>query len=242
MLCRLLYQVYARGNKGYLSFDKDSGTITAQLKRLELILKTLVVGPFASNCYVVGSDSTKHGLIIDPGAEAKLILKTVNDLDLKIALILVTHAHIDHIGALAAVRENTGAKFAIHEAEATASLGMFSRMMSSMTGGSFNKPPKPDRLLKDGDTIDVDDLRFTVLHTPGHSPGGISLYGHGILFSGDTLFNHGIGRTDFPGCSYEQIMDSIQNKLMKLPDETVVYPGHGPATTIGEEKRGNPFF
>jgi hydroxyacylglutathione hydrolase len=242
MLCRLLYQVYARGNKGYLSFDKDSGTITAQLKRLELILKTLVVGPFASNCYVVGSDSTKHGLIIDPGAEAKLILKTVNDLDLKIALILVTHAHIDHIGALAAVRENTGAKFAIHEAEATASLGMFSRMMSSMTGGSFNKPPKPDRLLKDGDTIDVDDLRFTVLHTPGHSPGGISLYGQGILFSGDTLFNYGIGRTDFPGCSYEQIMDSIQNRLMTLPDDTVVYPGHGPATTIGEEKRGNPFF
>lgn len=207
-----------------------------------MILKTLVVGPFASNCYIVGSDSTKHGLIIDPGAEAKLILKTVNDLGLKIGLILVTHAHIDHIGALAAVKENKGAKFAIHEAEAKAGLGMFSRMLSSVTGGSFSQPPKPDRLLKDGDTIDIDDLEFTVMHTPGHSPGGISLYGDGILFSGDTLFNHGIGRTDFPGCSYEQIMDSIQNKLMKLPDETIVYPGHGPATTIGEEKRGNPFF
>jgi hydroxyacylglutathione hydrolase len=207
-----------------------------------MILKTLVVGPFASNCYIVGSDSSKQGLIIDPGAEAKLILKSVNDLGLKIGLILVTHAHIDHIGALAAVKENTGAKFAIHESEAKAGLGMFSRMLSSVTGGSFSQPPKPDRLLKDGDTIDIDDIRFTVLHTPGHSPGGISLYGHGILFSGDTLFNHGIGRTDFPGCSYEQIMDSIQNKLMKLPDETIVYPGHGPATTIGEEKRGNPFF
>jgi hydroxyacylglutathione hydrolase len=207
-----------------------------------MILKTLVVGPFASNCYIVGSDSTKHGLIIDPGAEAKLILKTVNDLGLKIDLILVTHAHIDHIGALAPVKEKTGAKFAIHEAEAKAGLGMFSRMLSSMTGGSFNQPPKPDRLLKDEDAIDVDGLIFTVLHTPGHSPGGISLYGHGILFSGDTLFNRGIGRTDFPGCSYEQIMNSIQNKLMTLPDETVVYPGHGPATTIGEEKRGNPFF
>jgi hydroxyacylglutathione hydrolase len=207
-----------------------------------MILKTLVVGPFASNCYIVGSDSSKQGLIIDPGAEAKLILKSVNDLGLKIGLILVTHAHIDHIGALAAVKENTGAKFAIHESEAKAGLGMFSRMLSSVTGGSFSQPPKPDRLLKDGDTIDIDDIRFTVLHTPGHSLGGISLYGHGILFSGDTLFNHGIGRTDFPGCSYEQIMDSIQNKLMKLPDETIVYPGHGPATTIGEEKRGNPFF
>jgi hydroxyacylglutathione hydrolase len=207
-----------------------------------MILKTLVVGPFASNCYIVGSDSTKRGLIIDPGAEAKLILKTVNDLSLKIGLILVTHAHIDHIGALAAVKESTGAEFVIHESEAKAGLGMFSRMLSSVTGGSFSQPPKPDRLLKDGDTIDIDDLRFTVLHTPGHSPGGISLYGHGILFSGDTLFNHGIGRTDFPGCSYEQIMDSIQNKLMKLPDDTLVYPGHGPATTIGEERRGNPFF
>jgi hydroxyacylglutathione hydrolase len=207
-----------------------------------VILKTLVVGPFASNCYIVGSELNKHGLIIDPGAEAKLILKTVNDLGLTISLILITHAHIDHIGALASVKEVTGAKFAIHEAEATAGLGMFSRMLSSMTGGSFNQPPKPDRLLKDRDTIDVDGLSFTVLHTPGHSPGGISLYGQGVLFSGDTLFNYGIGRTDLPGGNYEQIIDSIKNKLMPLPDETVVYPGHGPATTIGEEKRGNPFL
>ena len=207
-----------------------------------MILKTLVVGPFASNCHIVGSESSKNGIIIDPGAEAKLILRTVNDLGLTISLILVTHTHIDHIGALVPVKEGIGAKFAIHEAEATAGLGMFSRMLSSMSGGSFNQPPKPDRLLKDGDTIAIDDLTFTVLHTPGHSPGGISLYGHGILFSGDTLFNHGIGRTDFPGCSYEQIMDSIKNKLMTLPDETIVYPGHGPSTTIGEEKRGNPFL
>jgi glyoxylase-like metal-dependent hydrolase (beta-lactamase superfamily II) len=207
-----------------------------------MILKTLVVGPFASNCYIVGSESSKQGIIIDPGAEAKLILRTVNDLGLTIHLILITHAHIDHIGALAPVKEGTGAKFAIHEAEAAAGLGMFSRMLSSMSGGSFSQPPKPERLLKDGDNIDIDDLSFTVLHTPGHSPGGISLYGHGIIFSGDTLFNHGIGRTDFPGCSYEQIMDSIKSKLMTLPDETIVYPGHGPATTIGEEKRGNPFL
>jgi hydroxyacylglutathione hydrolase len=207
-----------------------------------MILKTLVVGPFASNCYIVGSESSQRGIIIDPGAEAKLILRTVNDLGLTISIILVTHTHIDHVGALVPVKEGTGAKFAIHEAEAAAGLGMFSRMMSSMSGGSFSQPPKPDRLLKDGDDIEIDDLRFTVLHTPGHSPGGISLYGHGILFSGDTLFNHGIGRTDFPGCSYEQIMDSIQNKLMSLPDETIVYPGHGPETTIGKERRGNPFL
>jgi glyoxylase-like metal-dependent hydrolase (beta-lactamase superfamily II) len=207
-----------------------------------MILKLLTVGPFASNCYIVGSESSKRGMIIDPGAEAKLILKTVNDLGLTISLIVVTHMHFDHVGALTPVKEGTGAKFALHEAETEAGLGVFSRMLSSMTGGSFSQLPKPDRLLKDGDTIDIDGLHFTVLHTPGHSPGGISLYGHEIVFTGDALFNYGIGRTDFPGCSYDQLMDSIQNKLMTLPDETIAYPGHGPSTTIGEERRGNPFL
>jgi hydroxyacylglutathione hydrolase len=207
-----------------------------------MILKFLVVGPFASNCYIVGSESSTQGIIIDPGAEAKLILKTVSDLGLTIPMIVATHAHFDHIGALMPVKEETGAKFAIHEADAKAGLGVFSRMLSSMTGGSFSQPPKPDKLLKDGDTIDIDDLHFNVLHTPGHTPGGISLYGHGVVFSGDTLFNYGIGRTDFPGCSHEQLIDSIQNKLMTLPAETIVYPGHGPSSTIGEERRGNPFL
>ena len=207
-----------------------------------MILKLLAVGPFASNCYIVGSESSNRGIIIDPGAEARLILKTVSDLGLTISLIVVTHVHFDHVGALMPVKEETGAKFAIHEADAKAGLGVFSRMLSSMAGGSFSQPPKPDTLLKDGDTIDIDDLHFTVLHTPGHSPGGISLYGHGVVFSGDTLFNYGIGRTDFPGCSHEQLIDGIQNKLMTLPDETIVYPGHGPSSTIGEERRGNPFL
>ncbi len=207
-----------------------------------MILKSLVVGPVATNCYIVGSESSKRGIIIDPGAESRLILKTVNDLGLTIPLIVVTHLHFDHVGALAPVKEITGAKFALHEAEAGAGLGMLSRMLSSMMGGSFSQTPTPDRLLKDGDTIDVDGLHFTVLDTPGHSPGGISLYGHKIVFSGDSLFNYGIGRTDFPGCSHEKLMDSIKNKLMTLPNETIVYPGHGPSTTIGEERRGNPFL
>jgi glyoxylase-like metal-dependent hydrolase (beta-lactamase superfamily II) len=207
-----------------------------------MILKMLVVGPFASNCYIVGSETSKQGIIIDPGAEAKRILKAVNDLGLMIPLIVATHVHIDHVGALISVKEATGAKFAMHEAEAEAGLGMFSRMLSTMMGGSFSQLPKPDKLLKDGDTIDINGLHFTVLHTPGHSPGGISLYGNGVVFSGDTLFNYGIGRTDFPGCSYEQIMGSIHDRLMNLPDDTIVYPGHGPATTIGEERRGNPFL
>ncbi len=207
-----------------------------------MILKTLVVGPFGTNCYVVGAKDGGPGLVIDPGADARQILAAVNDSRLKISLIVITHAHIDHIGALSQVKEATGADFAVHEAEAKGGMGMFSRMLSSITGGSLGPPPKPERLLKDGDSIDIGDLKFKVLYTPGHSPGGISLYGNGVLFSGDTLFNYGIGRTDFPGSSYEQIIDSINNKLMILPDETLVYPGHGPATTIGEEKRGNPFL
>jgi hydroxyacylglutathione hydrolase len=205
-----------------------------------MILKMLVVGPFASNCYIVGSESSKKGFIIDPGAEAKVILKTVKDLGLTIPLIVATHTHVDHVGALKSVRDETGAEFALNSSQA--GLGLLSQVLSSMAGGSLSQLPKPDRLLKDGDTIDINGLHFTVLHTPGHSPDGISLYGHGIVFTGDALFNYGIGRTDFPGCSYDQLMESIQNKLMTLPDETIVYPGHGPSSTIGEEKRGNPFL
>jgi hydroxyacylglutathione hydrolase len=205
-----------------------------------MILKMLVVGPFASNCYIVGSESSKKGFIIDPGAEAKVILKTVKDLGLTIPLIVATHTHVDHVGALKSVRDETGAEFALNSSQV--GLGLLSQVLSSMAGGSLSQLPKPDRLLKDGDTIDINGLHFTVLHTPGHSPDGISLYGHGIVFTGDALFNYGIGRTDFPGCSYDQLMESIQNKLMTLPDETIVYPGHGPSSTIVEEKRGNPFL
>ena len=207
-----------------------------------MIIKMLVLGPFASNCFIVGSEKTKRGIIIDPGAEAKTILRTVDNLQLTIPLIVVTHTHPDHVAALRAVKEATGAEFAVHEAEEKATLGAMSRIMTAMAGGSFGQLPKPDKLLKDGDAIDIDDLHFVVLHTPGHSPGGISLYSHGIVFSGDTLFNYGIGRTDFPGCSHERLMKSISNKLLTLPDDTIVYPGHGPETTINTEKRGNPFL
>jgi glyoxylase-like metal-dependent hydrolase (beta-lactamase superfamily II) len=116
-------------------------------------------------------------------------------------------------------------------------------LMSLLTlGVSYPNPPPPDRLLEDGDSIEVGDFHFSVLHTPGHTPGGICLLGEGVMFSGDTLFNYGIGRTDLPGGNYSQLMDSIKTKLMTLPDKTVVYPGHGPETTIGAERRGNTFL
>jgi glyoxylase-like metal-dependent hydrolase (beta-lactamase superfamily II) len=202
-----------------------------------LILKQLTVGRFASNCYIVGSESDKEGMIIDPGASTKQILSDVKELGLNIRLIVLTHGHMDHIGAVKGVKEATGAEVAIHADDAR-----FLRRLSLSTVYNLSFPSPPDRLLKDGDSIDIGDLHFTVLHTPGHSPGGICLLGHGVLFSGDTLFNYGIGRTDFPGGSHDQLMNSISTRLMALPDDTVVYPGHGPGTTIGIERRGNPFL
>ena len=204
-----------------------------------MIVNKLVVGPFASNCYIVGSESNKDGMIIDPGAEAEEILKKVNGLGLDIKSIILTHGHIDHIGAVKEVKEATGAEVAIHVDDAKSFHG---QSLSTIFGLSFQTPPPPDRLLRGGDSIDIGDLHFLVLHTPGHSPGGICLLGQGVVFSGDTLFNYGIGRTDLLGGSYEQLMSCIHTKLMILPDNTVVYPGHGLDTTIGTERQGNPFL
>lgn len=205
-----------------------------------MILKRLVVGPFESNCYIVGSEVNHEGMIIDAGDEAKKILKNVKDLGLDIKLIVLTHAHIDHIGAVKELKEGTGAKLAIHTDEAE-SLSQ-SQHASFLFGLSYPTPPAAERLLKGGDSMDIGDLHFVVLHTPGHSLGCICLMGHGIVFSGDTLFNAGIGRYDLPGGSLSQLMNSIHTKLMVLPDNTVVYPGHGPETTIGNERKWNPFL
>ena len=207
-----------------------------------MIIETLALGMYGTNCYIVGSESTKRGMIIDPGADSKTILRAVDELGLSIELIVVTHSHFDHIGAVKAVKEATGAKFAAHEALGEGALSSITQTLGGMMSGSAGKPQKPERALKDGDVIDIDDLHFTVLCTPGHSQDGISLAGHGVVFSGDTLFNYGIGRTDFPGCSHARLMDSIHKKLMTMPENTVVYPGHGPQTTIGAERKMNPFL
>ena len=207
-----------------------------------MIIKLLTVGPFAANCYIVGSTSTNQGMIIDPGADADTIMRTVQQTGLSISIIVITHAHMDHVGAIREVQQKTNAKFAIHEAEKGFVFSTPMRMLTSLGVSPVKSPPRPDRLVKDGDLIDLGDLHFEVLYTPGHSSGGICLLGHGVVFSGDTLFKLGIGRTDFPGMSHERLMNSIREKLMVLPDETVVYPGHGPPTTIGDERRGNPFL
>lgn len=208
-----------------------------------MILKELVVGPIASNCFIVGSEATKEAMIIDPGADGDDILSAASGLGLSIVLIVATHNHPDHLGALREVKESTGADYAIHEADQESSIpSVFERMAGALMGGSLKGVPKPDRVLRDGDVIKIGDLEFAVLHTPGHSHGGISLSGDGVVFSGDTLFNLGIGRTDIPGGDYATLMDSIITRLMVLPDDTIVYPGHGSSTTIGTERKRNPFL
>ena len=203
-----------------------------------MIINVLPVGPFEANCYVVGSEKTGEGMLIDPGDEADEILGNVAGQKLHIGLIVLTHGHIDHIGAVKEVKDATKAPVAIH---ADSAKSLIRNATNTMLGLSYPVPPEPDRLLKEGDTIKVGDLSFTVMHTPGHSPGSICLYGEGVLFSGDTLFREGIGRSDLPGGNTHTLMASLQ-RLMTLPPDTVVYPGHGPKTTIGWEKEHNPFL
>ncbi len=205
-----------------------------------MIIERLELGHFASNCYIVGAESNKEGIIIDPGAEAKHILEKVEDLGLDIKFIVLTHSHIDHVGAVKEVKEATGAEVAIHADDVEGLQGRHS--FGRASGMSLQPPPPPDRLLKGGESLDIGDLHLLVLHTPGHSLGGICLLGDGVVFSGDTLFNFGIGRFDLRGGNGRQLMNSIHIKLMTLPDNTLVYPGHGPETTIGTERRGNPFL
>ena len=203
-----------------------------------MIVRKLTVGPYASNCYIVGSETTKEGMIIDPGAEAKEIMRTVEKLGLKIKLIVLTHRHPDHVGAAAQVKEATRAPMASH-AECAKYLP---QSPDYLFEPPFEGAPKPERILADGDSIDIGDLHFKVLHTPGHTPCGISLYGEGHVFTGDTLFNYGIGRYDLIDGDYNALIKGIKTKLLTLPPETIVHPGHGPDSTIATEIRANTFL
>jgi hydroxyacylglutathione hydrolase len=206
-----------------------------------LILAALPVGLIQTNCYIVGCSDTKEGVVIDPGGHPDRILAEVARHGLTIKYVLDTHAHFDHTDANGAIVRATGAPLALHPQDLPllkASGG------AALFGVQADPSPLPDMDLLAGDEIEVGTLRFQVLHTPGHTPGHVCFYepAEGVLFDGDVLFYQGIGRTDLPGGSWQQLMDSIRQVLFALPDDTVIYSGHGPATTIGEEKRLNPWL
>ncbi|WP_027363496.1 MBL fold metallo-hydrolase [Desulfotruncus alcoholivorax] len=204
-----------------------------------MILKALVVGMLGTNCYIIGCEKTGIGAVVDPGAESERVLDELKKLNLNCRYIILTHGHMDHIGDVGEVRAATGALVLIHAADAgrLVNPGRF----SALPVGEI-KPGNADRTLQHGDEIEVGTIKIKVIHTPGHTPGGICLDIGNILITGDTLFAESIGRTDFPGGSYTDLINSIKERLLVFPDETGVYPGHGPSSTIGNERRFNPFL
>lgn len=202
-----------------------------------MILKTLEVSMFATNCYIVACSETKEGVIIDPGAQGKEILQTIKSMGLTIKYIVNTHGHVDHIGANGMIKEALKLPILLNEKD----MDIY-RNPGYGLGIAASKQPEPDCFIKDGDRISFGKMDFKVIETPGHSRGCVSLLTEGAVFTGDTLFAGSIGRTDLPGGSFESIIKSIEEKLMVLSPETVVYPGHGPYSTIGEEARSNPFI
>lgn len=198
------------------------------------------LGEFGTNCYIVACPETKKAMVVDPGTPDPWIKKSLAQYGMQVELILLTHGHLDHIGGVEWVKSWSGAPVWIHEADSK-------YLTSPALNGSalFGQPiiaPKADRLLRGSEQIGVGNLSFQVLHTPGHTPGGISLYTPGHLIAGDTLFAGSIGRTDLAGGSHATLIKAIKEKLLPLPPETVVYPGHGPTTSIGDEKEYNPFL
>ncbi|MEM2088979.1 MAG: MBL fold metallo-hydrolase [Thermoproteota archaeon] len=205
-----------------------------------MIVKRFVVGPFETNCYLVACQETLDAILIDAGfseeSDALSILKEIEVNSLNVNCVLSTHWHPDHTSGNEYIRRKLGASIIIHEDDA--------QMLN--TDGFFLgfrvKPHKPNRTLAEGDFISVGRTHLKVVHTPGHTEGSICLLGEGFVFTGDTLFAGSIGRTDLPGGSFEEIIRSIRTKLMVLPDETLVYPGHGSPSSIGREVRTNPFL
>ncbi|MBZ0272338.1 MBL fold metallo-hydrolase [bacterium] len=205
-----------------------------------MILKSLPTGPLGVNCYIVGDESTGDAAVFDPGGDAEDILALLAVNGLTCRLIVNTHTHWDHIGGNADMKAATGAPFVVHEKEVP---GLASYASQAAAGG-IAPPPMPDKLLKEGDTIAIGGLTGRCVELRGHSPCalGIIFDKQKVAIVGDILFAGSIGRTDLDGGNVEHLLEDVRTKLFVLPDDTVVLPGHGPATTIGREKRFNPFF
>lgn len=206
-----------------------------------MIIRTIHVGITQTNCYVAGCVETKEGVVIDPGGHPKRVLEAIEESGLAIRYVLNTHCHFDHMGANAEIVAATGAPLALHPAELPI---LKARGGASWFGVLVKESPLPDVELEDGQVLEVGTLRFQVLHTPGHSPGGVTFYleEEGVAFDGDVLFQMGVGRTDLPGGDWDALMRSIREVLFVLPDDTILYSGHGPKTTVGHEKSHNPWL
>jgi len=202
--------------------------------------ETVVVGALETNCYLVYCKETLECAVIDPGAEAEKIFSVISRKNLKPAIVINTHGHFDHIGANKDIKDKYKIPLYIHSLDSKM-LGFIQRLGLSFFPGSKGSPP-PDKLLEDGENIEIGKSYLKVIHTPGHSPGSISLIGDGFIISGDALFSGGVGRTDLPGGSLDDLENSIKNKILILPEETIVLPGHGPSTTVAKEKSSNPFI
>lgn len=200
-----------------------------------MIIKRIPTGQLEANCYIISDSEVGDAIVIDPGDEPDIIIEAIGTL--KVKYIVLTHGHFDHVGAVPEIKAHTGAQVAIHEDD----LPLYEAVSAQAAHWGFKLPdmPKPDLLLKEGDTIGGGEP-LTVIHTPGHSPGSMCLYTEGVVITGDTLFMGSVGRTDFPGGSMPKLKQSFR-RLMSLPDDTAVLPGHGPGTTIGKEKTENFF-
>lgn len=207
-----------------------------------MILETFPVGPLQCNCTILGDEETREAIIVDPGDEIGRIHRRLSELGLKLKQILITHAHIDHVGGALKLKALTGAPIYLNEGDLP--LLQMMAMQAAWIGIETPETAPPDEALVDGAQVGLENFRAQVIHTPGHTQGSVCLHfaPMKMVLAGDTLFAGSIGRTDLPGGNFEQIIDSIQSRLLSLPDETKVIPGHGPATTVGSERRTNPFL
>jgi len=207
-----------------------------------MILETFAVGPLQCNCTLLGDEDAAEAIVVDPGDEVSRIYRRISDLGLKVKQILVTHAHIDHVGGALKLKQLTGAPILLNENDLP--LLKMMEAQSAWVGVPTPEVAAPDASLEDGMEVGLDRFPARVLHTPGHTQGSVCLHFEPLkmVIAGDTLFAGSIGRTDLPGGNPRQIIESIASRLLALPDDTRVLPGHGPATTIGAERNSNPFL
>jgi len=205
-----------------------------------MIVEQIPTGPIGTNCYVFGDEESGRGIVIDPGGDAPVILEILRHHDLRVEAIVATHGHWDHVGAVRPLRQALGAPFFVPAGD----LEMIRNASTSalLAGVFVDPPPEPDGFLVDGQVLEVGGLRLSVVAAPGHTPGHVILVGPGCAFVGDVIFAGSVGRTDLPGGDWNTLRETLRTKILTLPPDTVLYPGHGPPTTVSRERLSNPFL